>query len=129
MLGGVTRHMLPHLSGVPHLHLNRPLSYTLGDTQYKSKCFILRLHCRYATIYITSSFESLSTLTEEGYSRRSYRDSRHAGMANSNSIRQSRDVVEKLLGGLIFSYRLNLSYIYQVDDLKVIRTLYVQETT
>ena len=50
-------------------------------------------------------------------------------MANSNSIRQSRDVVEKLLGGLIFSYRLNLSYIYQVDDLKVIRTLYVQETT
>ena len=25
MLGGVTRHMLPHLSGVPHLHVNRPL--------------------------------------------------------------------------------------------------------
>ena len=24
MLGGVTRHMLPHLSGVPHLHINRP---------------------------------------------------------------------------------------------------------
>ena len=24
MLGGVTRHMLPHLSGVPHLHVNRP---------------------------------------------------------------------------------------------------------
>ena len=26
MIGGVTRHMLPHLSGVPHLHGNRPLS-------------------------------------------------------------------------------------------------------
>ena len=25
MTGGVTRHMLPHLSGVPHLHVNRPL--------------------------------------------------------------------------------------------------------
>ena len=25
MIGGVTRHLLPHLSGVPHLHVNRPL--------------------------------------------------------------------------------------------------------
>ena len=25
MLGGMTRHMLPHLPGVPHLHVNRPL--------------------------------------------------------------------------------------------------------
>ena len=25
MFGGVTRHMLPHLPGVPHLHVNRPL--------------------------------------------------------------------------------------------------------
>ena len=25
MIGGVTRHMLPHLSGVHHLHVNRPL--------------------------------------------------------------------------------------------------------
>ena len=24
MLGGVTHHMLPHLPGVPHLHVNRP---------------------------------------------------------------------------------------------------------
>ena len=24
MLGGVTRPMLPHLPGVPHLHVNRP---------------------------------------------------------------------------------------------------------
>ena len=23
MIGGVTSHMLPHLSGVPHLHVNR----------------------------------------------------------------------------------------------------------
>ena len=27
MINGVTRHMLPHLSGVPHLHVNRPLEY------------------------------------------------------------------------------------------------------
>ena len=27
MIGGVTRHMLPHLSGVPHLHVNRPQGY------------------------------------------------------------------------------------------------------
>ena len=25
MLGGVTRHILSHLPGVPHLHVNRPL--------------------------------------------------------------------------------------------------------
>ena len=24
MIGGVTRHMLPHLAGVPHVHVNRP---------------------------------------------------------------------------------------------------------
>ena len=24
MIGGVTRRMLPNLSGVPHLHVNRP---------------------------------------------------------------------------------------------------------
>ena len=24
-MGGVTRHMLPHICGVPHLHVNRPL--------------------------------------------------------------------------------------------------------
>ena len=25
MIGGVTRHMLPHLSVVPHPHVNKPL--------------------------------------------------------------------------------------------------------
>ena len=29
MIGGVTRHMLPHLPGVPHLHVNRPLIGTI----------------------------------------------------------------------------------------------------
>ena len=29
MIGGVTRHILPHLSGVPHLHVIRLLSQTL----------------------------------------------------------------------------------------------------
>ena len=27
MLGGVTRHMLPHLLGVPHFRVNRPLEF------------------------------------------------------------------------------------------------------
>ena len=27
MIGGVTRHVLPHLSGVPHLQVNRPQGY------------------------------------------------------------------------------------------------------
>ena len=29
MIGRVTRHMLPHLPGVPHLHVNRPLKGVL----------------------------------------------------------------------------------------------------
>jgi len=35
MIGEVTRRMLPHLSGVPHLHENRPLTY----------CFFCRSRC------------------------------------------------------------------------------------
>ena len=31
MIGGVTQRMLPHLSGVPHLHVNRPLGGLLGS--------------------------------------------------------------------------------------------------
>ena len=27
MIGGVIRHMLPHPSGVPHLHVNRPVGF------------------------------------------------------------------------------------------------------
>ena len=33
MIGGVTRHILPHLPGVPHLHVNRPLDLLTGRTQ------------------------------------------------------------------------------------------------
>ena len=35
MIGGVTRHMLPYLSGVLHLHINRP--YVEDD--YENKIF------------------------------------------------------------------------------------------
>ena len=31
MLGGVTRHMLSHLPGVPHLHVNRPLKKVFAN--------------------------------------------------------------------------------------------------
>ena len=37
MIGGVTRQMLPHLSGVPHLHVNRPLVLIL-QTNNQSEC-------------------------------------------------------------------------------------------
>ena len=30
MIGGVTHHILPHLPGVPHLHVNRPLRIEIG---------------------------------------------------------------------------------------------------
>ena len=30
MIGGVTHHLLPHLSGVLHLHVNRPLERNLS---------------------------------------------------------------------------------------------------
>ena len=33
MLGGVTRDMLPHLPGVPHLQVNRPLG-RMGKLAY-----------------------------------------------------------------------------------------------
>ena len=38
MIGEVTRHMLPHLSGVPHLHVNRPL-YVLACSDYSFSIF------------------------------------------------------------------------------------------
>ena len=33
MIGGVTRHILPHLPGVPHLHVNRPLNTKIEGPQ------------------------------------------------------------------------------------------------
>ena len=35
MIGGVTRHMLPHLFGVPHLHVNRPKSLKIYRNKRK----------------------------------------------------------------------------------------------
>ena len=75
MVGGVTRHMLPHLSGIPHLHVNRPLDWTTsrrfrvsGDSQAK---FLIKVcHSSYVAIFITrkdwvlcghSSLESLKS--------------------------------------------------------------------
>ena len=44
MIGGVTRHMLPHLPGVPHLHVNRPL--TIVSSSYVTEA-IMTLHVMY----------------------------------------------------------------------------------
>ena len=45
MIGGVTHHMLPHLPGVPHLHVNRPL---------EGKTTTLRVH--HTFLYISLTF-------------------------------------------------------------------------
>ena len=39
MIGWVTRHLLPHLSGFPHLHVNRPI-IKLSQIRINSKHFI-----------------------------------------------------------------------------------------
>ena len=44
MLGGVTRHMLPNLPGVPHLHVNRPLD--------KKKKFLQHIQTNTQTIIL-----------------------------------------------------------------------------
>ena len=36
MIGGVTRHMLPHLPGVPHIHVNRPLEKARWRPRFQS---------------------------------------------------------------------------------------------
>ena len=41
MLGGATRHMLPHLPGVPHLHANRLLDSMLALSSSESVTFSL----------------------------------------------------------------------------------------
>ena len=48
MIGGVTRYMLPRLSGVPHLHVNNPL--------------VLLLWCSYSEELTTLLFLTLCTL-------------------------------------------------------------------
>ena len=42
MIGGVTRHILPHLPGVPHLHVNRHLLYS--DTSMLSWVICYQWH-------------------------------------------------------------------------------------
>ena len=53
MLGGVTRHMLPHLPGVPRLHVNRPLVWLLVQDLYdpilvlEQHNVLRELHCMF----------------------------------------------------------------------------------
>ena len=49
MIGGVTRHMLPHLSGVPHLHVNRP---TVCSSSGSKK--------RLCTVYFEAQLDAIS---------------------------------------------------------------------
>ena len=41
MIGGVTRHMLPHLSGVPHLHVKQALRRALLEPALKFRGYTL----------------------------------------------------------------------------------------
>ena len=52
MIGWVTHHMLPHLSGVPHLHVNRALD--LQATNTRTIDLYLYLYAQYLSIAITS---------------------------------------------------------------------------
>ena len=45
MLGGVTRHMLPHLPGIPHLHVNRPLGIIYRRESFAAHFGVLMLFC------------------------------------------------------------------------------------
>ena len=60
MIGGVTRRMSPHLSGVPHLHVNRPLELRLI---YKNAPkFVANLFRRkFLDLWNDSSNSSIST--------------------------------------------------------------------
>ena len=40
MIGGVARHMLSYLSGVPHLHVNRPLDWQNNNSARASRFFV-----------------------------------------------------------------------------------------
>ena len=44
MIGGVTRGMFPHLSGVPHLHVNSPLDSKM------TRSFERRIHVRFQNL-------------------------------------------------------------------------------
>ena len=61
MIGGVTRGMLPHLSGVPHLHVNRPKDYCTADdnVDYMAESvFAMRLvNLRSVTCYTDKIFK------------------------------------------------------------------------
>ena len=45
MTGGVTRHILPHLYGVPHLHVNRPLRVWVSTVMSLLHLRTKLLHC------------------------------------------------------------------------------------
>ena len=40
MVGGVTRRMLPHPSGIPQLHVNRPLLFSLVQVSPYSSRYV-----------------------------------------------------------------------------------------
>ena len=51
MLGGVTRHMLPHLPGVPHLQVNR----CLASKRFSLHLFIISFEQRTPLLTLTQN--------------------------------------------------------------------------
>ena len=73
MIGGVTRHMLPHLSGVPHLHVNSPkipralpwsLTYPKGLLRKTRKSRLSQLRGRRITV-TTKYSENVARSSDE----------------------------------------------------------------
>ena len=55
MLGGVTRHMLSHLPGVPHLHVNRPYKVAIIRRRRLIEGRLLFEEMGYSLLTITAS--------------------------------------------------------------------------
>ena len=51
MIGRVTRHMLPHLSGVPQLHVNRPLARAESEALVDIYSFLKQRKKNHETLF------------------------------------------------------------------------------
>ena len=59
MIGGLTRHMLPNLPGVPHLHINRPLRWCY-TRQFATTIFSATQRCK----IVATLFRIVTTLSQ-----------------------------------------------------------------
>ena len=67
MIGGVTRRILPHLPGVPHLHVNRPQKHSeVPSTRARIRfCFVFRPHVFGENVHRKRIFSKLYFLMKQ----------------------------------------------------------------